>query len=83
MGLTYKPNVSDIRNSPAKKIVRLLKRKFKVFSVDPHVEDSYSLEQAIEKAEMVVTLVAHNQFINISTKLPESIIYLDLTGKCK
>lgn len=83
LGLTYKPNVFDIRNSPAIKIVELLEEKFHVLRIDPYVKNSYLLEEVIDKIEMVITLVAHDQFINISAKLPANIVYLDFTGRCK
>ena len=37
----------------------------------------------IDQSEMVITLVAHDQFINILQNLPQSMTYLDFTGKCK
>jgi UDP-N-acetyl-D-mannosaminuronic acid dehydrogenase len=83
LGLTYKPNVFDIRNSPAIKIVESLEEKFHVLRIDPYVKNSYLLEEVIDKIEMVITLVAHDQFINISAKLPDNIVYLDFTGRCK
>ena len=83
LGLTYKPNVFDIRNSPAIKIAESLEEKFHVLRIDPYVKNSYLLEEVIDKIEMVITLVAHDQFINISAKLPANIVYLDFTGKCK
>lgn len=83
LGLTYKANVSDVRNSPALKIVKLLEKEFIVFKVDPYVKDSLSLEEAIGKAEMFITLVAHDQFLDISDQLPRNCIYLDFTGKCR
>lgn len=83
LGLTYKPNISDIRNSPAIKIKQALEKEFDILAVDPYIENSPSLEEAIDKAGMVVALVAHDQFIDISAKFPENIVYLDFTGKCK
>ena len=83
LGLTYKPNTPDIRNSPAIKIKQALEKEFEVLTVDPYVKYSSSLEAVIDQTEMVVSLVAHNQFIDISTKLPNRTIFLDFTGKCK
>ena len=83
LGLTYKPNVPDIRNSPSIKIVESLQEKFNILTNDPYIKNSNSLEKVIDKAEMVVTLVAHDQFINISSKLPKSVIYFDFTGRCQ
>lgn len=55
LGLTYKPNVGDLRNSPAIKIAELLADKFDVLKVDPYVVNSCSLTTAIAKAEMKIT----------------------------
>lgn len=83
LGLTYKANLSDIRNSPSIKIIESLKKKFNILTNDPYVKSTNSLEEVIDKSEMIVTLVAHNEFINISTKLPKNILYLDFTGRCQ
>lgn len=41
LGLSYKPNVSDLRESPALRIVRMLSNDYsKVFVFDPHVDTS-------------------------------------------
>jgi len=66
LGLTYKPNVSDIRESPALEIVRSLEKDFHVLSVDPHVADTENLYDAIDQAKVIVGLVAHNEFSNIA-----------------
>lgn len=66
LGLTYKPNVSDIRESPALEIVRSLEKDFHVLSVDPHVPDTENLYDAIDQAKVIVGLVAHNEFSNIA-----------------
>lgn len=83
LGLTYKPNVLDIRNSPSIKIVESLQEKFNILTNDPYIKNSNPLKEIIDKSEMVVTLVAHNEFINISSKLTKGTVYLDFTGKCK
>lgn len=83
LGITYKPNVGDIRNSPALKIVVALEREFIVHVVDPYITGLESLRQVMKKADMVVTLVAHTEFLDIYRRLPERIIYLDYTGQCQ
>lgn len=83
LGVTYKANVSDIRNSPSIKIIESLKKKFNILTNDPYVKSTNSLKEVVDNSEMVVTLVAHNEFINITTKLHKNIIYLDFTGRCQ
>ncbi len=83
LGLTYKPNVSDVRNSPALEIVQLLNKEFEVFAVDPYVEDSYLIDDAVKRAEMIVILVAHNEFMSVPEKISNNTILLDFTSKCE
>lgn len=66
LGLTYKPNVSDIRESPALKIVEALEKEFTVLRVDPYVPRTESLDDALRLADMIVGLVGHKAFQKIS-----------------
>ena len=74
---------SLIKLKDINKYYKVGKEKFHVLRIDPYVKNSYLLEEVIDKTEMVITLVAHDQFINISAKLPDNIVYLDFTGRCK
>lgn len=80
LGVTYKPNVCDIRESPALEIVRCLEKDFHVLSVDPYVPGTENLYDAIDRAEVVVGLVAHNEFLNISQEHLRGKIKLDFAG---
>jgi len=76
LGLTYKPDVDDFRESPALQIARSLSRRYpgRVSCVDPFEaalpqsgENTDGMElaemgEAIETAEVVVMLVGHKQF---------------------
>ena len=74
LGLTYKANVDDIRESPALTIAKELvsKKNFDVIVCDPHVESSRldpllsncktTLTEGIAKADVIVCLVAHDEF---------------------
>tara|TARA_B100000795_G_C22804203_1_gene443807 strand:- start:4316 stop:5545 length:1230 start_codon:yes stop_codon:yes gene_type:complete len=76
-GLTYKKNVSDIRNSQSFKIFDYFKKtNKKILAIDPFV-DQYSHKEIVnidfisrlkEKACMIV-LVNHDNFSNISKKI--------------
>ena len=89
LGLTYKPNVSDYRESPALEIVKNLAKESNnhILVVEPNVEQASALfgafynvqlrnlEDALNEADIVVVLVAHNQFLNIDrTKISGKII---------
>ncbi len=68
LGVSYKANVGDTRESPAIEVVELLtKRGYSVLAVDPHVAEHRgvsfaSLEEALNWAECVVLLVDHHEF---------------------
>jgi UDP-N-acetyl-D-mannosaminuronic acid dehydrogenase len=74
LGLSYKPDVDDLRESPAIEVARLLTaagasvRAYEPFKVDAHLPGlaiSPTLEQAVEQAELVALLVAHSSFIEM------------------
>lgn len=73
-GLAYKPNIDDIRESPAVKIVAsLISNDVKLMVVEPHIKEHksftlYSAKEAIEKSDMAVFLVAHDQFRQLKIK---------------
>ena len=78
LGLSYKPDVDDFRESPALEIARILTRRYpgRVLATDPHspvlaINDSghgltlVDLPEALA-AEVLVLLVAHASYRNIS-----------------
>ncbi|HOK09480.1 MAG TPA: UDP-N-acetyl-D-mannosamine dehydrogenase [Candidatus Hydrogenedens sp.] len=70
LGLAYKGNVDDIRESPSLHIYSLLKLKGYSLTVhDPHVKHSpiplSSLEDTLNGADCMVILTAHNEFKSI------------------
>lgn len=69
LGLAYKADVDDIRESPAIKVVELLRAEgFEVRAYDPHVPMGTvpgqvdSLEAAVDGADVVVVLTDHSEF---------------------
>lgn len=76
-GVSYKPNTSDTRNSPAGIIINTLKNKgFKVKYFDPFVKEfsglrtEEDLKEAIKDSDVVVFLVSHSHLKNFEN-LPE------------
>lgn len=70
-GIAYKGNVDDIRESPALKIIELLKNEgFIVTIYDPYVKTDIiatsTINQSIENADMILLLADHNKFKNIN-----------------
>lgn len=70
LGLTYKGNIDDVRESPAIEIVEKMigNPRFDVRVHDPHVRAEQvafplsSFEDAVEGAHLVVVLADHNEF---------------------
>ncbi len=80
LGLSYKPNVSDLRGSPALYIVQTLEKEVQVLRVDPYIPGGEKLYEAIEKAEIIVGLVAHDAFLNIPSECLQGKALLDFVG---
>lgn len=80
LGLSYKANVPDIRQSPAITIVENLKKEFDIIAVDPCLKNVESINDVLAKVDMVVLLVAHDVFLNIPSHLLYEKIFLDFTG---
>jgi UDP-N-acetyl-D-mannosaminuronic acid dehydrogenase len=86
MGLAFKPNIDDLRESPAKYIAqRILQDSHDdiCFIVEPNIQEHKVFKltpthEAIEKADIIVYLVAHNEFKNIN--LNKEKIVLDFCG---
>lgn len=70
MGLAFKPNIDDLRESPAKYIATKVMQGHNnadFLIVEPNIEDHKvfkltDYKEAYEKADIVAMLVAHNQF---------------------
>lgn len=77
MGLAFKPDIDDLRESPALYITRRLKAdSVDVLAVEPNIENHKEFEiveykEALEKADIVTFLVAHKEFkkLDIKTEL--------------
>jgi UDP-N-acetyl-D-mannosaminuronic acid dehydrogenase len=77
MGLAFKPDIDDLRESPALYITkRLISDGLDILAVEPNIESHDEVEiieykKALENADIVTFLVAHNEFreLNIDNKL--------------
>ena len=84
MGLAFKPDIDDLRESPSLYVARSLKMQdFDVLAVEPNIShsdefDLLELDQAIQDADIVVFLVGHKEFKNLN--LPTSKIVLDFVN---
>ena len=86
MGLAFKPNIDDLRESPAKNITQQVLQNSNdddFFIVEPNIESHsiYKLtdfEEAYKKADIIAFLVAHRQFKNL--QISRKKIVLDFCG---
>jgi nucleotide sugar dehydrogenase len=68
LGLAFKPDIDDLRESPALAITKqLIANGFDVVAVEPNINshddlEIYDFKTAIEIADIVVFLVAHKEF---------------------
>ena len=77
MGLAFKPDIDDLRESPALYIARQLKSDgVNILAVEPNIESHKEFEiveykEALEQADIVTFLVAHKEFkkLDIKTEL--------------
>ncbi|MCS7092159.1 MAG: nucleotide sugar dehydrogenase [Patescibacteria group bacterium] len=70
LGLSYKKNIDDTRESPSYEIIKLLKQKgAEVRIYDPYVKDknnAKNLSEAIDNADAVIVATAHSKFRKIT-----------------
>jgi UDP-N-acetyl-D-mannosaminuronic acid dehydrogenase len=94
LGLSYKPNVDDLRESPAVAVAQdLISGDVgEIYLVEPHVEAVpkafagskrvhwVSLTDAIRQSDIITLLVAHDQFRSLDRTLMTDKIVIDTTG---
>jgi UDP-N-acetyl-D-mannosaminuronic acid dehydrogenase len=90
LGLSYKPDVDDLRESPALNIVLKLKSLgYAVFAVEPNIKkdprlDIFDLMYAVKNSDIVIPLVAHKEFLQLTNHpILSDKILLDFAGVFK
>jgi UDP-N-acetyl-D-mannosaminuronic acid dehydrogenase len=79
LGLTFKRDSDDVRDSLSYKVVRMLERELAhVARHDPHVpDDSEPLEAVLEGADAVVVATNHSDFEDLLERLPDGTLLVD------
>jgi len=86
MGLAFKPNIDDLRESPAMYIVQKVLQNAnseEYFIVEPNIADHKvfkitNYKDAIKQADIIAFLVAHNEFKTL--EIPLDKVVLDFCG---
>lgn len=86
MGLAFKPNIDDLRESPAKYIAQKVLQDAQdeqYYIVEPNIEDHQvfkitNYKEAADKADIIVFLVAHNEFKELTISSDK--VILDFCG---
>jgi UDP-N-acetyl-D-mannosaminuronic acid dehydrogenase len=94
LGLSYKANIDDMRESPALHIVETLAAQEigEILVVEPHVRElprtlksfggvrKVELPVALEEADVIVLLVNHRQFLRIDGQILDLKVVIDTQG---
>jgi len=73
LGITFKPNIDDLRESPPLEIIKKVSANFSctIKAIDPNVSDeknpfnTSTLTEAIENSDIIIELVNHREFSTI------------------
>jgi len=95
LGLAFKANIDDLRESPALQIAQRLAERAssaEILAVEPHVEELpaslqglsnvslTALDEALERAEVIVLLVDHDVFKQVPASQRSSATVIDTRG---
>ncbi|MCG5548920.1 UDP-N-acetyl-D-mannosamine dehydrogenase [Halorhodospira halochloris] len=96
LGLAYKPDVDDLRESPALRITESLAESGvgRILAIEPYAEsipnrleelgaEWANLQDAMQEADILVALVAHRPFRNLSAAQVQAKMVVDACGLLK
>ena len=71
LGMTFKANNDDTRESLSFKLKKLLEIEMAdVIESDPYIKDSVPLEEALANAEAIILGVPHNEYLELTPGVP-------------
>jgi UDP-N-acetyl-D-mannosaminuronic acid dehydrogenase len=86
LGLSFKPDIDDLRESPAVNIVlSLIGENFNIKAVEPNINaheiiQLISYDDALKSSDIIVVLVKHKEFLDILEKINQNVSLLDFCG---
>ena len=86
LGITYKENTNDIRQSPSLQIITKLMKNFETLVIEPNIQqysnfNIVNFELAKDKVDFFIILVPHREFIELAkTKVFNNLDTLDFCG---
>ena len=88
LGLAFKANIDDLRESPALDIVRALQAANvgRILACDPNINGGFDeiplapLDQVVKTADMLLVLVDHEEFFQIDKELLKEKVVIDTRG---
>ena len=70
LGISFKSNSDDLRNSPSVKLVELLKAAGTIVKIhDPFVKDTLSLNEVLGSSEIIILATNHSKFKDIKKEI--------------